>query len=423
MRSSAGAMSGSPYVAAGAAYPTATARPKDTAWPQDTGTATVPGSLGLGIAGIVKHEEIEMTTIVLRRAATLRAAAGRLRDAGALLRVPAGALVRDRVVQVLALSLLALGLLDAAQLSMTLDFVAGALVGIAPFLLLAVAIAASASASGADRLIARAFSGSPGRTIVLAAAVGALSPFCSCGVIPLIAAMLRAGVPLAPVMAFWLASPIMDPEMFVLTAAGVGLGFAVAKTAAAVAMGLLGGLTVRVLQRAGGLRNPLAGAACTTCGGGFDPQAAVAVRWRFWEDPERRGRFARESLHTGAFLLKWLSVAFLAESLMMAWLPAESVASAVGGGSAFAIPLAAVVGVPAYLNGYAAIPLISGLLEMGMSSGAALAFVTAGAVSSIPAAIAVWALVRRSVFVLYLALGLGGAMLSGIVYQVSGLPV
>ena len=351
-----------------------------------------------------------MNTIALPRAAS------RMRAATA-------ALIRDRVVLVFVLGLLALGILDAAQLGPSVRFVAGALIGIAPFLLLAVAIAAFASASGADRLIARAFSGSPGRTIVLAAVVGALSPFCSCGVIPLIAAMLRAGVPLAPVMAFWLASPIMDPEMFVLTAAGVGLGFAAAKTAAAVAMGLLGGLTVRALEGAGGLRNPLAAAAGTTCGGGFDPRAPVVVQWRFWEDLDRRDRFARESVHTGAFLLKWLCVAFLAESLMTAWLPAESVAAVVGGGNTFAIPLAAVVGVPAYLNGYAAIPLISGLLEMGMSSGAALAFVTAGAVSSIPAAIAVWALVRRSVFVLYLALGLGGAMLSGVLYQVSGAPV
>ena len=157
-----------------------------------------------------------MNTIILPRAGGwLRAAAG------FPIRGPVRAMVRDRVVMVFALSLLALGVLDAAQLSVSVGFVAGALIGIAPFLLLAVAIAAFAAASGADRLIARAFSGSPGRTIVLAAVVGALSPFCSCGVIPLIAAMLRAGVPLAPVMAFWLASPIMDPEMFVLTAAGV----------------------------------------------------------------------------------------------------------------------------------------------------------------------------------------------------------
>ncbi len=358
-----------------------------------------------------------MNTIVLPRAA------GRLRAAGTLIRSLTGAVIRDRVVLIFVLGLLALGVLDAAQLPVSMRFVAGALIGIAPFLVLAMAIAAFASASGSDRLIARAFSGNPGRTIVLASIVGALSPFCSCGVIPLIAAMLRAGVPLAPVMAFWLASPIMDPEMFVLTAAGVGIGFASAKTVAAVGMGLLGGIAVRALEHAGGLRNPLAGAAVGGCGAGFDSQAPVSVQWRFWEEPDRRDRFRRESLHTGAFLLKWLTVAFLAESLMMAYVPAESVAAVLGGGSAFAIPLAAVVGVPAYLNGYAAIPLISGLLEMGMSSGAALAFATAGAVSCIPAAIAVWALVRRSVFVLYLALGLGGAMLSGVLYQMSGVPI
>ena len=358
-----------------------------------------------------------MNTIVLPRAA------GRLRAAGTLIRSLTGAVIRDRVVLVFVLGLLALGVLDAAQLPVSMRFVAGALIGIAPFLVLAVAIAAFASASGSDRLIARAFSGNPGRTILLASIVGALSPFCSCGVIPLIAAMLRAGVPLAPVMAFWLASPIMDPEMFVLTAAGVGIGFASAKTVAAVGMGLLGGIAVRALERAGGLRNPIAGAADASCGGGFDPQAPVSVQWRLWEEPDRRDRFRRESLHTGAFLLKWLTVAFLAESLMMAYVPAESVAAVLGGGNVFAIPLAAVVGVPAYMNGYAAIPLISGLLEMGMSSGAALAFATAGAVSCIPAAIAVWALVRRSVFVLYLVLGLGGAMLSGVLYQMSGAPI
>ena len=358
-----------------------------------------------------------MNTVVLPRAT------GRLRTAGTRIHAVLRATMRDRVVQVFVLALIGLGVLDTAQLPESVRFVAGALAGIAPFLVLAVVIAAFASASGADRLIAHAFSGSPGRTVVLASVVGALSPFCSCGVIPLIAAMLRAGVPLAPVMAFWLASPVMDPEMFVLTAAGVGLGFAGAKTVAAVGMGLAGGIAVLALERAGGLRDPLADAARPGCGPGFDPRTPVFVRWRFWEDSDRRDRFVRDSLGTGGFLLKWLTVAFLAESLMMAYVPAESVASVVGGDSAFAIPLAAVVGVPAYMNGYAAIPLISGLLEMGMSNGAALAFATAGAVSCIPAAIAVWALVRRSVFVLYLVLGLGGAMLAGVLYQASGVPI
>ncbi len=329
----------------------------------------------------------------------------------------------DRVVLAFVAALLVLGVTDSSQLLPSVRFVLESFVSIAPFLALAVAIAAYAAASGADGLVARVFSGSPVRTLVLAALFGALSPFCSCGVIPLIAAMLRAGVPLAPVMAFWLASPIMDPEMFILTAAGIGTGFAVAKTAAAAGMGLLGGFAVLALQRGGGLREPLSGASGGGCGDDFDPGRPVSVAWRLWRDPERRARFGQVTLQTGAFLAKWLAIAFLAESLMMAYVPAAWVAAAVGDGSAFAIPLAAVVGVPTYLNGYAAIPLIAGLLEMGMSGGAALAFATAGAVSCIPAAIAVWALVRRSVFVLYLGLGLGGAMLAGLLYALVGAPV
>ena len=329
----------------------------------------------------------------------------------------------DRVVLALFAALLVLGAVNPAQLLPSVRFVLEALVSIAPFLALAVGIAAYAAASGSDRLVARVFSGSPLRTVALAALFGALSPFCSCGVIPLIAAMLHAGVPLAPVMAFWLASPVMDPEMFVLTAAGIGTGFAVAKTVAAAGMGLLGGFTVLALQRGGGLRQPLAGSPGGGCGTHFEPGDTKPVAWRFWPEPGRRAEFRRVSLRTGTFLTKWLAIAFLAESLMMAYVPASWVATAVGDGSAFAIPLAAVVGVPTYLNGYAAIPLIAGLLEMGMSGGAALAFATAGAVSCIPAAIAVWALVRRSVFALYLGLGLGGAILAGLLFELGGAPI
>ena len=75
------------------------------------------------------------------------------------------------------------------------------------------------------------------------------------------------------------------------------------------------------------------------------------------------------------------------------------------------------VGVPAYLNGYAALPLVGGLVEQGMAPGAGLAFLVAGGVTSLPAAIAVWALVRLRVFALYIALSLGGAFAAGLLFQ------
>ena len=146
--------------------------------------------------------------------------------------------------------------------------------------------------------------------------------------------------------------------------------------------------------------------------GTSDPPSPVNIAWRFWKAPERTRVFGEQIRENGLFLGKWLALAFFVESLMLAYLPAESVARMVGVDNALAIPLAAVVGIPAYMNGYAAIPLISGLMGLGMTNGAALAFVTAGAVSSIPAAMAVYALVKRPVFMVYIALGLVGSLTS-----------
>jgi uncharacterized membrane protein YraQ (UPF0718 family) len=102
---------------------------------------------------------------------------------------------------------------------------------------------------------------------------------------------------------------------------------------------------------------------------------------------------------------------------MIAWLPAGLVAQAVGGAGLAPIAIAALVGVPAYLNGYAALPLVATLIEQGMQPGAALAFLVAGGVSSAPAALAVWAIARPPVFGLYLGFAFAGAFLAGALFQ------
>ena len=130
----------------------------------------------------------------------------------------------DRAWLAVAVLFAGLFLLVPDQGWRTAAFTGEALVEIAPYLVLAVAAAAYAKASGADNLIARAFRGHIAMMILFAALMGAVSPFCSCGVIPLIAALLSMGVPLAAVMAFWLSSPLMDPSMFVLTAGTLGTG-------------------------------------------------------------------------------------------------------------------------------------------------------------------------------------------------------
>lgn len=318
---------------------------------------------------------------------------------------------------VAAAAFLLLLLLDPGQAPESLRFVGRNLLAIAPFLALAIGLAAYAKASGADGLIAHVFSGRLALMIFVAALFGGLSPFCSCGVIPLIAALLSMGVPLPAVMAFWLSSPIMDPSMFVLTAATLGTPFAIAKTIAAVAIGLMGGYVTWALQRGGMLSDPLRpGVGNGGCGASAVRQPKE-VAWRFWTDTARRRTFGSEALASTLFLGKWMVIAFFAESLMLAYVPADAIAGVLGTGSVWAIPMAVLVGVPAYLNGYAALPLVGGLMDMGISPGAGMAFLVAGGVTSIPAAIAVFALVKRPVFTLYIALAMSGGTLAGIGYQ------
>ncbi len=322
----------------------------------------------------------------------------------------------DRVGAALVLLLALLAVFLPAQAAETFVFTLDAFLWILPFLAVSVLLAAWLKAAGADKLIGRSVSATPVRAVLVASVFGALSPFCSCGVVPLVAALLTAGMPLPAVMAFWMASPIMDPEMFVLMTVAIDLPFTIAKTAAAIAMGLLAGFATLSLQRLGFFAAPLKdGVSC--CGGCGSPAEPEGLRWAFWHEAGRRRLFAAEGRSVALFLAKWLLLAFALESLMVAWIPADLVASSLGGEGWQTIPLAVAVGVPAYLNGYAAIPLIGELMAMGMAPGAALAFMVAGGVTSLPASMAVYALVKRPVFLWYLALALGGSLAIGFTYQ------
>jgi len=321
----------------------------------------------------------------------------------------------DRVWLALVALFAVLALADPGQAGESLWFMTDAFLWIAPFLLLSVVLAAWLKAAGVDHLVGRLGAGAPTTAIALAALFGALSPFCSCGVVPLVAALLVVGVPLPAVMAFWVSSPLMDPEQFILMAATLGLQFTFAKTTAAVAMGLLAGFATLALQRVGAFGDPLKAGLAGGCKSGAGD--AAGLEWAVWRDPARRGVFAVESYRVAEFLAKWLLLAFALESLMVAWMPPDLIASHLGGDGWQAIPLSVALGVPAYLNGFAAIPLIGELMNMGMMPGAALAFLTAGAVTSIPAAMAVYALVKPPVFVWYLTIALTGSLASGFLYQ------
>lgn len=308
--------------------------------------------------------------------------------------------------------LVLVALFDSPQFLPTVLFIAASFARTSIFIAFAVLAIGYLKASGAESIIAKAFQGREVRMIILAALAGGLAPFCSCQVIPFIAAMLAMGVPLSAVMAFWLSSPIMDPAMFLITSSALGVEFAIAKTLAAVGLGLLGGFGVKLLSPTGLFDNPLKDAPATGCGGAGNSFTGEPL-WKFWQDKSRRRIFRTEATKNALFLTKWLVLAYTLESLMLTYVPAELISGVLGGDGFQPILLGALLGGPAYLNGYAAVPLLAGLIEQGMSQGAAMSFILAGSVSCIPAAVAVWALVKPKVFVIYLGFAFVGSVTAG----------
>ena len=350
-------------------------------------------------------------------------------------------------------------------------FVAASAWKILPVFLLSVSLGVLIRALKLDGAISRAFSHRVGVSILLATAVGAFSPFCSCTVIPLVAGLLIAGVPLAPVMAFWIASPTMDPEIFALSVGFLGWDLSVVRLIATLVLSLgagyltlllsRGGLLGKVLRREEPEARPEGREGCCapetpaaagpvpvalgpkpsyasgpfvtraerpepSCGAGcatgevpgpdserWYASALAGLRALSW--PEVGRDVARESWRLG----RWLLVAFALEALILAYVPQEAIAGVLGGQNPLAVPLAALVGLPLYMTEAAALPVVSGLMQGGMSPGAALAFLNAGPATTVPAMVAVWSLVRPRVFALYVGVALIGATALGLAAELA----
>lgn len=264
------------------------------------------------------------------------------------------------------------------------------------------ALLAGALARGqwSDRALAQV-SGGPVGAVVLASVAGVLTPVCGLGVLPLIAALLKRGLPLAPVMAFWVSSPIMGPSMLLVTIGVLGVPFAIAKTLAALGTGLLAGAVTAALP-------------------GFSGPGYQLMRTKALEEAgcgEHCGGFWAEAWRTTRLVLRWLTLALVLEVLLQRHLPDAWIHLLFGTEPVLAVPLAAVIGAPLYLDGYAALPLVRGLIDSGMSFGAALALLVSGAAVSLYAAVAVASLVRLRVFMLYIALAIVGACVAGLVAE------
>ena len=237
--------------------------------------------------------------------------------------------------------------------------------------------------------------------ILGAVALGALTPFCSCGTTAIVLGALASSVPWAPIVAFMASSPLTSPEEFVLSVGLFGPAFASTFFVAAVVVGLLGGGAAWWLERHGYLdgqsRLPAAPPAETpssssgdraeTSAGGvvgtrtltvLQPQAPALVQaTKLRQFASALGQNSRK---LAVYFLAFASIGYL----LIRIIPTDLITGLLGDGNPiWSVPLAAILGIPIYLNTDSSLPLVASFVQGGMSPGAAIAFMITGAGTSI----------------------------------------
>jgi uncharacterized membrane protein YraQ (UPF0718 family) len=265
-------------------------------------------------------------------------------------------------------------------------------------------------------------------SIFIATGIGMFSPLCSCGILPVIIPMALSGVPLAPLMALLVVSPVMDPTSFFLTWEGVGFDLALWKMGGAAFLGLSAGFITHFLVRGGYFsgnivrmkpvhtpEGELASAYDIGCANGLILRTMTVTprdsRFRFFID-----RF----IDVGLFVGLWVGLAIVLEALIHVFVPIQWVTWLVGQEGPGSVAAAALIALPLPAHQIPVVPILAGLQIKGIAVGADLAFLMAGPVTSIPAMAALSAIFLPRVVVIFIAIGLTGSVLLGLLRMALG---
>lgn len=208
----------------------------------------------------------------------------------------------------------------------------------------------------------------------LGAVVGSLTPFCACSTIPMTLGMLNAGAPFGPVMSFVIASPLLNPIIISMVATLMGLKACLLYFSVTFSGSVIFGVT---LEKTGGARFVRNVRIKSSCCGNSAPVIPADFSGKL------KSAFATAWADFRAVLV-YLLIGVGIGAGIYGYIPQEFVARIAGPHNPFAIPVAAIVGIPLYIRAETAIPIGLALAQKGMSMGAVIALIIGGAGMAIP---------------------------------------
>ncbi len=200
----------------------------------------------------------------------------------------------------------------------------------------------------------------------IAALLGTVTPFCSCSAVPLFLGFVTSGVPLGVTFSFLISAPMVNEVALVLLVGLFGWKIAAIYLGTGLAIAVVSGWAI---GRLGMERYVEKWVYANPEGDGDTIPEEKGMTW------ERRIRLGGEAVRdivskVWPYLLAGIAVG----AGIHGYVPENFMASIMGSGAWWSVPMAVLLGIPMYSNAAGIIPVVQALMGKGAALGTALAF-------------------------------------------------
>jgi uncharacterized protein len=243
--------------------------------------------------------------------------------------------------------------------------------------------------------------------LLLAATLGAVTPFCSCSSVPLFIGLVAAGVPLGVTMTFLITSPLINQVGVVLLGGMFGWQIAALYVVTGMTMAVAAGLALSRLN----LDRWVEPFVFTLSAG--QPSADGA-------DPTLRERVnvARgETIDIVKRVWPYVLVGIGLGAVIHGWVPADFFANYAGRDNPLAVPVAIALGIPLYANVASVVPLAEALWAKGVGLGTLMAFMMSVVALSLPSLVLLRRVLMLPLLIIFTAIISFGILLIGLLFN------
>jgi len=299
---------------------------------------------------------------------------------------------------------------------LTLEWIAGGipvllrnclstLLSLLPYLVAGVMVGELLKFTSWTKLVYKWVSRSPAAAVISASVIGILSPLCTYGTIPVVIELYKSKVHIAPLFAFLAASSLMNPQLFIMTAGGIGPEMAIIRTLAVFVFSLAAGLLCYAIPEKFMIRKDMQ---YYENGGEHiinrEKKSFVVMQYGI--------NCLKNLRHLGFYLI----IGILLSGIIELYIPRGLISAAFRAGRVQSILAGALLGIPLSPCGGSAIPIVSGMISNGMGKGTALAFFIVGPATR-PAPLAAMATLFVPLFLaVYCLFLIVSAVIMGLVY-------